>query len=79
LTQFSKTRSAVVTLVNPRSRSVLVASAQRPPVLQFSVSCLPQAFGLPYGAVVLAVVVMALGAFLGAEWSERKFAHLRPR
>jgi predicted Kef-type K+ transport protein len=57
----------------------LVASAQRPPVLQFSVSCLPQAFGLPYGAVVLAVVVMALGAFLGAEWSERKFAHLRPR
>jgi hypothetical protein len=40
---------------------------------------LPQVLGIPYGAVVLAVVVMAGLAFLGAEWSERKFAHLRPR
>jgi hypothetical protein len=40
---------------------------------------LPQVFGIPYGAVVLAVVVMAVLAFVGAEWSERKFAHLRPR
>jgi hypothetical protein len=40
---------------------------------------LPQAFGLPYGAVVAAVVVMALGAFAAAEWSERKFSYLRPK
>lgn len=40
---------------------------------------LPQVFGIPYGAVVLAVVMMAVLAFAGAEWSERKFAHLRPR
>ncbi len=40
---------------------------------------LPQVVGLPYGAVVLGVVVMAALAFLGAEWSERRFAHLRPK
>ena len=40
---------------------------------------LPQAFGVPYGAVVLGVVVMAGLMFAGAEWSERKFAHMRPR
>ncbi|MBK9246499.1 MAG: YeeE/YedE family protein [Burkholderiales bacterium] len=39
---------------------------------------LPQAFGVPYGAVVLGVVVMAGLMFAGAEWSERKFAHMRP-
>lgn len=40
---------------------------------------LPQVLGIPYGAVVLAVVVMAGLAFIGAEWSERRFAHMRPR
>ncbi|MGE5339703.1 MAG: YeeE/YedE thiosulfate transporter family protein [Gemmatimonadota bacterium] len=40
---------------------------------------LPQFFGVPYGAVVLALVVVALAAFAGAEWSERKFSYLRPR
>jgi len=40
---------------------------------------LPQALGVPYGAVVLAVVTMAALMFVGAEWSERRFAHLRPR
>lgn len=40
---------------------------------------LPQAWGVPYGAVVLGVVIMAALAFVGAEWSERRFAHLRPR
>jgi hypothetical protein len=40
---------------------------------------LPQVWDIPYGAVVLGLVVMAGAAFAGAEWSERKFAHLRPR
>lgn len=40
---------------------------------------LPQVWDIPYGAVVLGLVVMAAAAFAGAEWSERKFAHLRPR
>lgn len=40
---------------------------------------LPQAWGVPYGAVVLGLVVMAAVAFAVAEWSERKFAHLKPR
>jgi len=40
---------------------------------------LPQVFGIPYGAVVLGVVVMALAAFAGAEWVERKLRHLRPQ
>ncbi|MCX8113865.1 MAG: YeeE/YedE thiosulfate transporter family protein [Burkholderiaceae bacterium] len=40
---------------------------------------LPQAWGVPYGAVVLGLVVVAAIAFAAAEWSERKFAHLKPR
>jgi hypothetical protein len=40
---------------------------------------LPQVFGMPYGALVLVLVVGALAAFAGAEWSERRFAHLRPK
>jgi hypothetical protein len=40
---------------------------------------LPQLWGVPYGAVVLGLVVMAAIAFAAAEWSERKFAYLRPR
>lgn len=39
---------------------------------------LPQVFGFPYGAVVLALVIMAALTFAGAEWSERKFSYLRP-
>ncbi len=35
---------------------------------------LPQAFGLPYGVVVFAVVLMAVGAFYGASLLEQKFA-----
>jgi len=31
---------------------------------------LPQVTGLPYGAVVLAVVLMAIGGFAGATWVE---------
>jgi hypothetical protein len=39
---------------------------------------LPQVFGIPYGAAVLAVVLMALAMFAGAAWLERRFTHLRP-
>ena len=35
---------------------------------------LPQAFHLPYGLVVLLVVLMALGGFMGTGWVERRFA-----
>ena len=39
---------------------------------------LPEVFGIPYGALVLALVLMAALMFAGAEWSERRFAYLRP-
>ncbi len=39
---------------------------------------LPQFFHLSYGMVVFLVVVMAVGAFALAEWSEKKFAHRNP-
>ncbi len=39
---------------------------------------IPSFFGLSYGLVVFLVVVMALGAFAAAEWSEKKFAHRNP-
>jgi len=35
---------------------------------------IPQYFNLPYGVVVFAVVLMALGGFAGAGWVERKMA-----
>ncbi|HSB60348.1 MAG TPA: YeeE/YedE thiosulfate transporter family protein [Vicinamibacteria bacterium] len=35
---------------------------------------IPQALGLPYGLVVFAVVLMALGGFAAASWVERRFA-----
>ena len=39
---------------------------------------LPEVFGVPYGVLVLALVVMAAAMFAGAQWSERRFSHLRP-
>lgn len=39
---------------------------------------LPQFFHLSYGMVVFLVVIMAIGAFALAEWSERKFSHRNP-
>ena len=39
---------------------------------------LPEVFGIPYGVLVLALVVMAAAMFAGAQWSERRFSHLRP-
>lgn len=35
---------------------------------------LAQLTGLPYGLLVFAVVVMALGAFAAAEWGEKVMA-----
>jgi uncharacterized protein len=35
---------------------------------------LPQFFNLPYGVVVFLVVVMAVGAFVAAEWGEKNMA-----
>jgi uncharacterized membrane protein YedE/YeeE len=35
---------------------------------------LPELFHLPYGVVVLAVLVMAIAGFFGAHWVERRFA-----
>ncbi len=39
---------------------------------------LPQALHLPYGVVVLLVVLMAVGGFAGAGWVERTMASARP-
>lgn len=36
---------------------------------------LPQLINLPYGLIVFLVVLMAIGAFTGAEWLERKFGN----
>ncbi len=35
---------------------------------------LPQVLGVPYGVVVFAVVLMAVGAFAGGTWVERRMA-----
>jgi hypothetical protein len=35
---------------------------------------LPQVTHLPYGLLVFAVVLMALGGFVGAEWVEKRMA-----
>lgn len=39
---------------------------------------LPKLWDLPYGLLVLAVVVMALVAFVAAEWAEKKFGGMQP-
>ncbi len=39
---------------------------------------IPSFFGLSYGLVVFLVIVMAIGAFAVAEWSEKKFADRNP-
>jgi hypothetical protein len=35
---------------------------------------LPQVLGIPYGMLVFAVVLVAVGGFVGATWVERKMA-----
>ena len=39
---------------------------------------LPKLLNLPYGLLVFAVVLMALGAFAAGEWAERKFGGKEP-
>ena len=39
---------------------------------------LPKLFDLPYGILVFAVVLMALGAFAAGEWAEKKFGGKEP-
>ncbi len=39
---------------------------------------LPQVFNIPYGVLVLGVVLMALGAFVAAEWAEKKIGGKAP-
>ena len=39
---------------------------------------LPRLFNLPYGLLVFAVVLMALGAFMAGEWAEKKFGGKEP-
>ena len=39
---------------------------------------LPKLFDLPYGLLVFAVVLMAIGAFMFAEWAEKKFGGKEP-
>lgn len=36
---------------------------------------MPEYFNIPYGFLVFAVVIMALGGFAGAEWVEKKFGY----
>jgi len=38
---------------------------------------MPVYFNIPYGILVFAVVLMALGGFAGAEWAEKKFGYKR--
>jgi hypothetical protein len=38
---------------------------------------LPSATGIPYGAIVFGVVLMAIGGFAGATWVERRMAEKR--
>lgn len=39
---------------------------------------MPSYFNIPYGILVFAVVLMALGGFAGAEWAEKKFGYKKP-
>jgi uncharacterized membrane protein YedE/YeeE len=36
---------------------------------------MPSYFNIPYGLLVFAVILMALGGFAGAEWVENKFGY----
>jgi hypothetical protein len=47
-------------------------------VTNFGVLTLPALLQLPYGLVVLAVVIMAIGAFVAAEWAEKQFGGVKP-
>lgn len=47
-------------------------------VTSCGVVTLPAFLQMPYGVVVLAVVVMAIGAFVAAEWAEKFFGGVQP-
>ncbi len=47
-------------------------------ITAFGQLTLPAVLHVPYGVVVLAVVVMALGAFVAGEWAEKKFGGVQP-
>jgi rhodanese-related sulfurtransferase/uncharacterized membrane protein YedE/YeeE len=47
-------------------------------ITDFGRQTLPGVLSVPYGFVVLAVIVMALGAFVAAEWAEKKFGGVEP-
>ncbi len=49
--------------------------AQMTPMGQIT---LPKLFNLPYGLLVFAVVLMALGAFMAAEWAEKRIGGKEP-
>ena len=44
-------------------------------LMALGVSRLPESLGLPEPLIVVAVVLMAIGGFFGAEWVERRLAH----
>ena len=54
------------------------AIAQWTSVTSLGVVTLPAFLQLPYGLVVLAVVVTAIGAFVAAEWAEKTFGGVQP-
>ncbi len=53
----------------------LVGFAHMMPMGQITLAKL---WNLPYGLLVFAVVLMALGAFIAAEWAERRFGGMQP-
>lgn len=44
------------------------------PAFELGTRTLPQVTGLPYGFLVFAVVLMAVGGFAGATWVEKTMA-----
>jgi rhodanese-related sulfurtransferase len=47
-------------------------------ITSFGQVTLAQLFHLPYGFLVFAIVLMALGAFVAAEWAEKLIGHQEP-
>jgi rhodanese-related sulfurtransferase len=58
--------------------AVYPAIASWTTLTSFGPLTIPGVLQMPYGLVVLAVVLMALGAFVAAEWAEKKFGGVTP-